>query len=93
MGTPSILLQVRYRDGYDFDGGRIRVEMMRGGAGGGFGGPPQDVERMPATSQFRVIVEGLPKYASASFGIGGGGERVIVGVATACALWSPLRCF
>ena len=53
---------VRYRDGCDFAGGRIRVEVMRGGGGGG--GPPMDVERAPPTSQYRVIVEGLPKSAS-----------------------------
>jgi hypothetical protein len=55
---------VRYRDGYDFDGGRIRVEIMKGGAGGAGGGPPPDVTRVPATSQFRVFVFGLPKTAS-----------------------------
>mmetsp|Transcript_6290 Transcript_6290/g.14465 ORF Transcript_6290/g.14465 Transcript_6290/m.14465 type:complete len:288 (+) Transcript_6290:72-935(+) len=57
---------VHYRDGYDFDGGRIRVEVMRGGGGfgGGFGGPPTDVTRGSGTSQYRVIVDGLPKSAS-----------------------------
>ena len=32
--------------------------------GGGGGGPPLDVERAPGTSEFRVIVEGLPQSAS-----------------------------
>lgn len=63
---------VRYRDGYDFDGGRIRVEIMRGHAGGGgyggggygHGGPPVDIMRGSGMSQYRVIVSGLPKSAS-----------------------------
>lgn len=55
---------MRYRDGCDFAGGRIRVEIMRGDPRGGGGGPPLDVERAPGTSEFRVIVEGLPQSAS-----------------------------
>jgi arginine/serine-rich splicing factor 1/9 len=56
---------VHYRDNYDFDGGRLRVEMMKGaGGGGGRGGPPMDVTRGSGTSQFRLIVSGLPKSAS-----------------------------
>jgi len=55
---------IRYRDGYDFDGGRLRVEMTKSGAGSQGGGPPPDVTRAPATSKFRVFVFGLPKTAS-----------------------------
>jgi len=54
---------VHYRDNYDFDGGRLRVEMMKG-AGGGHGGAPPDVMRGSGTSAFRVVVTGLPKSAS-----------------------------
>ena len=58
---------VRDRDGYKFDGTRLRVELARGGrraeaggrppAAGGGHGPPQ-------RSEFRVIVENLPPNTS-----------------------------
>mmetsp|Transcript_25420 Transcript_25420/g.33099 ORF Transcript_25420/g.33099 Transcript_25420/m.33099 type:complete len:249 (+) Transcript_25420:32-778(+) len=53
---------VYYRDGYDFDGGRIRVEMMKGRGGGRDG--QYDVTKGSGKSQYRVIVSGLPKSAS-----------------------------
>ena len=40
------------------------MEMMKSGNGGQGGGPPPDVTRMKATSNFRVFVFGLPKTAS-----------------------------
>lgn len=63
---------VRGKDGYEFEGFRIRVEFPRGGRGGGGGGggggrsgyssrgrgPP------PRRSDFRVNVSGLPQTGS-----------------------------
>lgn len=61
---------VYYRDGYDFDGGRLRVEMMKGGRdrdggrrGGGGGGGIAGLMRN-SRSQYQLIVSGLPKSAS-----------------------------
>jgi arginine/serine-rich splicing factor 1/9 len=54
---------VHYRDGYDFDGGRIRVEHMKG-RGGGRDGREVDITRGSGRSQYRVIVSDLPKSAS-----------------------------
>lgn len=57
----------RGRDGYEFAGGRIRVELAKGGArrggkgggyGGGYGGG------ISRRSQFRVKVTGLPRTCS-----------------------------
>ena len=61
---------VRGRDGYDFFGNRIRVELSngsreatrgggRGGGGGGGGGPPQTFRGGRGTG-FRALVKGLP---------------------------------
>ena len=58
---------VRGRDGYDFFGNRIRVELSNGsreagrggGRGGGMGGPPPQTFRGRGTG-FRALVKGLP---------------------------------
>ncbi|EPB68039.1 hypothetical protein ANCCEY_12876 [Ancylostoma ceylanicum] len=67
---------VRGRDGYDFDGCRIRVEFTRGVGPRGPGGRPMNpayARDWPAPrrggppsrrSNFRVIVEGLPPTGS-----------------------------
>jgi arginine/serine-rich splicing factor 1/9 len=57
------------RDGYDFYGTTLRVELARGGrpsggprgggGGGGFRGPPRG-----ARGNFRVLIKGLPASAS-----------------------------
>ncbi|KIY95810.1 splicing factor, arginine/serine-rich 1/9, partial [Monoraphidium neglectum] len=60
----------RARDGYDFYGCRLRVEVARGGnprgPGGGFGGPPPRFGGGggPPRSGYRVTVRGLPPSAS-----------------------------
>lgn len=64
---------VRGRDGYDFYGARLRVELSRGGAraerpppgafGPGPGGPPSRRGPRPG-SGFRILVRGLPISAS-----------------------------
>ncbi|CAI7907555.1 unnamed protein product [Closterium sp. NIES-53] len=59
---------IRGRDGYDFDGNRLRVELAHGGrgAGGGFGGGRGgDFQRGPSRrTEYRVIVKNLPTSAS-----------------------------
>ncbi|XP_026476849.1 serine/arginine-rich splicing factor 1A-like [Ctenocephalides felis] len=69
---------VRARDGYDYDGYRLRVEFPRGGGPGGFRGRSGNNDRgsgsrhegrggrgPPARrSQFRVLVTGLPPSGS-----------------------------
>ncbi|KAL9261537.1 Serine/arginine-rich-splicing factor SR34-like protein [Drosera capensis] len=69
---------IRGRDGYDFDGHRLRVELAhggrghssndrygsRGGGGGGGGGGRQGRGGVSRRSEYRVIVTGLPKSAS-----------------------------
>ncbi|XP_045467122.1 serine/arginine-rich splicing factor 1A-like [Harmonia axyridis] len=65
---------VRARDGYDYDGYRLRVEFprgsghggFRGGRGGGGGGDRGRSSRGPPArrSQFRVLVTGLPSSGS-----------------------------
>ncbi|TSQ46645.1 Fructose-bisphosphate aldolase C-A [Bagarius yarrelli] len=58
------------RDGYDYDGYRLRVEFPRSGRGGGggrggFGGPPRGRYGPPSRrSEYRVIVSGLPPSGS-----------------------------
>ncbi|XP_011079670.1 serine/arginine-rich-splicing factor SR34-like [Sesamum indicum] len=60
---------IRGRDGYDFDGHRLRVELAHGGRGhssstdrhGGSRGPRGGVSRR---SEYRVLVTGLPHSAS-----------------------------
>ncbi|KAK9810585.1 hypothetical protein WJX73_002419 [Symbiochloris irregularis] len=56
---------VRGRDGYDFGGYRLRVELSRGSAGGPRGGPPP----VPSTlvgrgTGFRATIRNLPQSAS-----------------------------
>lgn len=63
---------VHARDGYDYDGYRLRVEFPRGGGPGGFrggrggGGDRGRGSRGPPArrSQFRVLVTGLPPSGS-----------------------------
>ncbi|XP_071721785.1 serine/arginine-rich splicing factor SR34A-like [Rutidosis leptorrhynchoides] len=67
---------IRGRDGYNFDGCRLRVELAHGGKGqpssdrrgshGGGGGPGGGSTRYGISrhSEFRVIVRGLPSSAS-----------------------------
>ncbi|KAM6466475.1 serine/arginine-rich splicing factor 1 isoform 1-T1 [Liasis olivaceus] len=60
------------RDGYDYDGYRLRVEFPRsgrgtgrGGGGGGGGGAPRGRYGPPSRrSEYRVIVSGLPPSGS-----------------------------
>lgn len=56
---------MRGRDGYDFYGNRLRVELAKGagGRGRGFGGGPPPGFR-PRQTGFRVLVKGLPMSAS-----------------------------
>ena len=56
----------RGRDGYDFYGNRIRVELARGGFGGGGRGmpPPAPANFRARGSPYRVLVKGLPMSAS-----------------------------
>ena len=84
---------VRGRDGYDFYGNRLRVELAKGAGGGmggrgggrGFGGAPPPGFR-PRQTGFRVLVKGLPMSASwqdvkvgAGQGGGGGGKAASEG--------------
>ncbi|XP_050388241.1 serine/arginine-rich-splicing factor SR34-like [Argentina anserina] len=66
---------IRGRDGYDFDGHRLRVELAHGGRGnssggdrhrdgGGGGGGGRGGRGMSRRSEFRVMVTGLPSSAS-----------------------------
>lgn len=65
---------VRARDGYDYDGYRLRVEFPRGGGGGGARGGRGGGERFGARnntrgpparrSEYRVLVTGLPPSGS-----------------------------
>uniref|UniRef100_M1AT83 Pre-mRNA-splicing factor SF2 n=1 Tax=Solanum tuberosum TaxID=4113 RepID=M1AT83_SOLTU len=69
---------IRGRDGYDFDGHRLRVELAHGGrgnsssndryggggGGGGGGGRGQRGGGVSRRSDFRVLVTGLPHSAS-----------------------------
>uniref|UniRef100_A0A671WPJ1 Splicing factor, arginine/serine-rich 1 n=1 Tax=Sparus aurata TaxID=8175 RepID=A0A671WPJ1_SPAAU len=60
------------RDGYDYDGYRLRVEFPRSGRGGGGGGgggggmgPPRSRHGPPSRrSDYRVVVTGLPPSGS-----------------------------
>ncbi|XP_036974914.1 serine/arginine-rich splicing factor 1-like isoform X1 [Acanthopagrus latus] len=54
------------RDGYDYDGYRLRVEFPRSGrAGGGASGPPRGRYGPPSRhSEYRVVVSGLPPSGS-----------------------------
>lgn len=57
------------RDGYDYDGYRLRVEFPRsgrgGGGGGGTSGPPRGRFGPPSRrSEYRVVVSGLPPSGS-----------------------------
>lgn len=69
---------MRGRDGYDFYGNRLRVELAKGVGGGGsgggggggggprgrgFGGAPPPGFR-PRQTGFRILVKGLPMSAS-----------------------------
>ena len=55
---------MRGRDGYDFYGSRIRVELAKGGVGGRAPpGPPPPNYRTKG-SAFRVLVKNLPMSAS-----------------------------
>ncbi|XP_071448719.1 serine/arginine-rich splicing factor 1B isoform X3 [Hetaerina americana] len=56
---------VHARDGYDYDGYRLRVEFPRGGGPGGFRGGRGRGRGPPARrSQYRVLVTGLPPSGS-----------------------------
>lgn len=65
---------MRARDGYDYDGYRLRVEFPRGGGGGGVRGGRGGPERFGARaatrgpparrSEYRVLVTGLPPSGS-----------------------------
>lgn len=64
---------VKARDGYDYDGYRLRVEFPRGGGPGSYRGSRgnersrgEGRSRGPATkrSQYRVLVSGLPPSGS-----------------------------
>lgn len=57
---------VQARDGYDYDGYRLRVEFPRGnGPGRGMGAPRGRGRGPPARrSQYRVLVSGLPSTGS-----------------------------
>ena len=54
---------VRARDGYDFYGQRLRVELAKGQRDRGPRGPP-GVDVRPRGTGFRVTVKGLPLSAS-----------------------------
>lgn len=53
---------VRGRDGYDFYGSRLRVEIARGPGGGG--PPPAPANFRGRGTGYRVLVKGLPQSAS-----------------------------
>ncbi|KAJ9146180.1 hypothetical protein P3X46_028482 [Hevea brasiliensis] len=62
---------IKGRDGYNFDGCRLRVELAHGGRGqsssdrrGGYGGGGGGRHGISRHSEFRVIVRGLPSSAS-----------------------------
>ncbi|XP_022890407.1 serine/arginine-rich splicing factor SR34A-like isoform X1 [Olea europaea var. sylvestris] len=65
---------IRGRDGYNFDGCRLRVELAHGGRGpphssdrrGGYGGRDSGGSRFGPSrhSEYRVIIRGLPSSAS-----------------------------
>lgn len=63
---------IRGRDGYNFDGCRLRVELAHGGRGpsssvdrrGGYGGRSSSRYGISKHSEYRVIVTGLPSSAS-----------------------------
>ncbi|GFY81791.1 SER/ARG-rich protein 34A [Actinidia rufa] len=63
---------IRGRDGYNFDGCRLRVELAHGGRGpppaserrGGYGGSSGGRHGISRHSEYRVIVRGLPSSAS-----------------------------
>ncbi|KAJ6319847.1 hypothetical protein OIU78_015283, partial [Salix suchowensis] len=66
---------IRGRDGYDFDGHRLRVELAHGGRGqsssdrhssysGGGGGGGRGRGGVSRRSEYRVVVTGLPSSAS-----------------------------
>ncbi|KAF4364463.1 hypothetical protein F8388_007040 [Cannabis sativa] len=68
---------IRGRDGYDFDGHRLRVELAHGGrghssstdrysghSGGGGGGGGRGGRGVSRRSEYRVMVSGLPSSAS-----------------------------
>ncbi len=50
---------VRRRDGYEFNGSRMRVEIAKGGTG-----RAHENFRPPPSRGFRVTVKGLPRGAS-----------------------------
>lgn len=56
---------VRDRDGYKFDGTRLRVEIARGGRRGGPDDRPRGMGHgPPVRSEYKVIVENLPPNTS-----------------------------
>ncbi|KAF4518548.1 hypothetical protein B566_EDAN004292 [Ephemera danica] len=55
---------VHARDGYDYDGYRLRVEFPRGGGPGGFRGRGRGRGPPARRSQYRVLVTGLPPSGS-----------------------------
>eukprot|EP00252_Welwitschia_mirabilis_P008605 TRINITY_DN2057_c0_g1_i1.p1 TRINITY_DN2057_c0_g1~~TRINITY_DN2057_c0_g1_i1.p1 ORF type:complete len:318 (-),score=-4.44 TRINITY_DN2057_c0_g1_i1:715-1668(-) len=58
---------IRGRDGYEFDGRRLRVEWARGGRSSPLPPPRRDYSYSSSSvrrSEYRVIVEGLPSRAS-----------------------------
>ncbi|KAK3031090.1 hypothetical protein RJ639_036830 [Escallonia herrerae] len=63
---------IRGRDGYDFDGCRLRVELAHGGRGrsspidrrGSYGGGGSGRYGVSRRSDYRVVVRGLPSKAS-----------------------------
>lgn len=60
---------VKARDGYDYDGYRLRVEFPRGGGPGSFRSSRNDRSRsnrgaVTKRSQYRVLVSGLPPSGS-----------------------------
>jgi hypothetical protein len=88
----------RQRDGYDFFGSRLRVEVARGGnPRGPFGGGGMRIP--PRGSGHRVTVRGLPPSASwqdlkargrGGVGWGGVGSGRVVGAARALPTQTPI---